>query len=179
MTIEEVQAMAKGTEPTKRRSKSDWYEAYMSTPPPTAINPEDAQKQRALFERHDKVVLSMRMPLAPTANNLKSIREIPGRRPFLVPSTQYNAYKEAVADFWKAHNNGRLPRPITGRLRLLAVVHMTRNGGDVANREKALCDSMTECGVWLDDEQIDDVRFIRGAVLPPVGALDVIVESIE
>jgi crossover junction endodeoxyribonuclease RusA len=154
----------------KRKTSAQFYAGYLATPP--------APAQSELFERHDKAVLSIRLPLAPGANNLKSIRQLPGRAPFLVPSTQFNAYKKAVAKFWGDHWKGCPPEPLTGRLRVLILVHQVRKGGDVANREKALCDSLSECGAWGDDSQIDDLRVLRGDVIPGVGALDVTIETI-
>jgi Holliday junction resolvase RusA-like endonuclease len=163
----------------KRRTSAEWLTCYLATPPAPEQSAVERQQQRDLFARHDAVVLSIRLPLAPSANNLKSIQTLPGHRPFLVPSTQYKAYKKAVATFWQRHFQGWTPGPLTGRLRLTILVHQARNGGDIANREKALCDSLSECGAWLDDVQIDDLHLIRGDVLPPYGAIDLTIETIS
>jgi Holliday junction resolvase RusA-like endonuclease len=163
----------------KRKTKAEWLAAYMRTPPAPKQTEDERFAQRALFERHDTATIQIRLPLSPSANGLKSIRQAPGKQPFLVSSTQYIAYAEAVARFWKAHYNGWPPPPLTGRLRVLAIVHMARNDGDVANREKALCDALTECGAWADDGLIDDIHFIRGDVIPGIGALDVVIEVIS
>jgi Holliday junction resolvase RusA-like endonuclease len=38
-------------------------------------------------------------------------------------------------------------------------------------------DALTEARVWLDDEQIDDAQFIRGAIVPG-GCIDLTIEVI-
>jgi len=135
-----------------------------------------AQKQ--LFEKHDRVEFCIRLPLPPTKNRLRTIRDIPGKRPFFAPTTEYNVFKESVKKTWFAHWNGFPPAPLTGRVRLRAIVHLTRRGGDVINREEALCDALTECGAYVDDEQIDDSHLIRGEVIKGTGAIDVWIETI-
>ena len=181
VTVEQARELAKKK---PRGAKSAKARARYASTPPLVQTESERQAQRALFERHDPAVWMIRFPLSPTANNLKSIRALPGRRPFLVPSTEYIAYKQAVAAAWKAHWGGpRLlplpPPPLTGRLRVLIVVRQARNGGDVANREKALVDSLVECGVMADDEQIDDLRVLRGPIIKGAGALDVTIEVIS
>ena len=162
----------RGAKSAKLRAK------FAATPPAPVPTESERQRQRALFARHDEVQIRIRFPLPPSANGLKVIRALPGKLPFLAPSTEYNVFKEAVEAAWRAHWSGGLPRPLTGRLRVRVIVHQSRNGGDVANREKALCDALTECGVWLDDDQIDDLHLVRGSVLPRTGAVDVEIETI-
>lgn len=41
----------------------------------------------------------------------------------------------------------------------------TRSRRDIDNYVKALLDALTHAGVWLDDEQIDDLRIVRGSVV--------------
>lgn len=177
MTPDQVLALAK---PRPRRGeKSAKLAAKFAATPPLVQTDAERLAQRSLFERHDRVLITIRLPLAPSANALKCIREIPGRRPILVPTTEYNAYKAAVAKAWKNHFNGWPPDPLTCRLRVRVVVHQARNGGDVANREKALCDALTEAEVWVDDELIDDIHLVRGAVVKDTGAMDVTIESMS
>jgi Holliday junction resolvase RusA-like endonuclease len=183
LSIEEVQAMAKA----KRRawkSKAQWLARFAATPPmPTQIDTE-RHEQRALFERHDEVALTIRLPLAPTLNTYRAIFQAKDRngkavgRPRLITSAEGRAYTKAVAASWQNHWKGWPPEPLTGRLRLLVVVHFARKGGDIANREKALSDSLTACKAWIDDGQIDDLRFLRGSVIPGTGAMDVTIEII-
>lgn len=176
-SIEQVRELTKRK---PRGMKSAKHRARFAATPPAPVHSEsERQAQRSLFERHDAAVWTIRFPLSPSANGLKSIRAIPDRRPFLVPSTEYNAYKDAVARAWREHWHGWPPEPLQGRLRVLIVVHQARNGGDIANREKAICDALSECGAWIDDQQIDDLRMIRGAVVKGTGALDVTIETIS
>ena len=170
--------MTQQAEKPKRKTKAEWLAAYMTTPPAPVQTEAERHEQRALFERHDAVSVEIRLPLSPSTNGTKSIRVAPGRPPFLVSSTQYNAYEEAVALFWKAHFKGWPPQPLMGRLRVLVIVHQARKGGDIANREKSLCDALTACKAWEDDGQIDDIHFVRGDVIPGIGALDVTIEVI-
>jgi Holliday junction resolvase RusA-like endonuclease len=186
LTVKQVRELAKtcgynaALGPRKPRgAKSAKHRARFAATPPLVQTEAERQTQRSLFERHDRVAWTIRFPLSPSANNLKSIRKLPGRRPFLVPSTEYNVYKQAVAAAWRAHWKGWLPEPLTGRLRVLIVVHQARRGGDVANREKGLLDALVECGAIADDSQVDDLRLFRGVVIPKTGAVDLTVEVIS
>ena len=174
VTVEQARELAKKK---PRGAKSAKARARFASTPPLVQTESERLAQRALFERHDEAAWTIRFPLSPTANNLKSIRSLPGRRPFLVPSTMYNVYKQAVEAAWKAHWEGRLPEPLNARLRVRVIVHQARGGGDIINREKAAFDALTGLA-WEDDSQIDDVHFIRGNVIPGVGAMDISVEVI-
>jgi crossover junction endodeoxyribonuclease RusA len=183
MTIEEFKKLTQAqtrersdAAPPKHRKNKDHYRAKYAAPLPAQTEME-RQQQRVLFGRHDTVKVEIRLPLAPTANNIKIIRHVPGKSPWLAPSGEYEAYKQAVAQLWIAHNKGWAPEPLTGRLRIQAIVHQARRGGDILNREKACMDALTEARVWLDDEQIDDAHFIRGAIVPG-GCIDLTIEVI-
>jgi Holliday junction resolvase RusA-like endonuclease len=164
----------------KRGSKSDRLRAkFAATPTLPPLSDEEKAHQKSLFEKHDKVEYCFRLPLPPSKNSIRSIRKIPGRDPFLVPSTEYNVYKKAVASCWIKLWKGWPPEPLTGKLRVRAVVHLTQYGGDTINRDEALCDALTECGCWVDDEQVKDLHVVEGSVITDTGAIDVIVETIE
>ena len=149
----------------KRSTKSDAYRLKFASTPPM---PEPRSSRG----------ITLRLPLPPTANNLKAIRTLAGRRAFLVPTTEYNVYKEVVAAAWHKQFGDYHPEPLESRLRVTLVVHQARKGGDVANREKGVIDALTECGAWKDDEQIDDLHILRGEVIPGIGAVDLTVEVI-
>ena len=53
-----------------------------------------------------------------------------------------------------------------------------RRSRDLDNALKALLDALTHAGLWLDDEQIDDLRIVRKAPEAP-GALVVKVSTID
>ena len=61
---------------------------------------------------------------------------------------------------------------MAGRLSVDIILHPPdRRRRDVDNSHKALLDSMTKAGVWLDDSQIDDLRIRRGEVRTPATAV--------
>lgn len=64
------------------------------------------------------------------------------------------------------------------RIKYLAIACAPDNGvHDLGNLSKALDDALTKAGVWYDDKQIDDFRFIRGPVVPG-GRLQMTIEAI-
>ncbi len=178
MAVEQAGKLAKPK--TKRKKQADYLARFAATPPAPELSDSERENQRALFERHDRAVVSLRLPLAPTLNNYRAIFQPPRGRARLITSAEGRAYFKAVEAAWLRHFDGWPPEPLTGQIRLLVVVHMARNGrSDVSNRIKALEDALTECGAWTDDSHIDDLHPIRGAVIPPTGAMDVIIEVIE
>lgn len=51
-----------------------------------------------------------------------------------------------------------------GRLAVTIICHAPdKRRRDLDNLTKGLLDAMTHAGLWADDEQIDDLRIIRGA----------------
>jgi Holliday junction resolvase RusA-like endonuclease len=178
-TIEEVRAMSAKKDKSKKKSRAEWFDEFMMTPAAVEQSSEEKEVQRSLFERHDSVSVAMRLPLAPSVNHYKAIFQPKGCVARLVTSAKGRAYCDAVSAFWKRHNRGWTPEPLTGRLRLLVTVHMARNGSsDLDNRVKPLQDAMKLAGMIEDDANIDDLRVMRGSVLAPVGAIDVVIETI-
>ncbi len=53
-----------------------------------------------------------------------------------------------------------------------------RRKRDLANIDKVLVDSIEASGLFDNDEQIDDVRYIRGPVAPP-GRVHIVIESLS
>ena len=108
------------------------------------------------------------------------VRGRPGKcRAWLAPTAAAEAYPIAVAEAWERMWNGSPPKPLACRVRVLIVVHPPREGSDIFNREKALSDALTACGVWIDDKQIDYGGIARGKIVKPAGAMDVTIESIS
>ena len=164
---------------SKRITKAEHVQRYMATPPAAEQSQADADRQRALFERHSETTIRLRLPLAPTLNNYRAIFQPKNGRARMITSAQGRAYIAAVKTLWQRRFMGWPPDPLTGRLRLLIEVHATRRGGDLDNRIKSLQDALTEAGVWIDDSQVDDLRVIRGGVIFPAGAMDIIIETIK
>jgi Holliday junction resolvase RusA-like endonuclease len=166
------------TRPRKKtKSAAEWLAQFRATPRP-AESPKTIEQAKSLFELHDVVTYRLWLPLAPSNNALKQIRKAHGDA-WLAPTAAAEAYPIAVAEAWSRHWHGKLPDPLTGRLRVRVIVHPARRGSDIANREKALSDALTDCGCWRDDGLIDDIHLIRGAIVPETGAMDVIVEVIS
>lgn len=160
----------------RRRTEGQWLARFMGTPsaPPASIG--EATAQRSLFEKHDAVVWSIRLPLAPTVDHWMTQ---PKHGKGWIYTCEARAYKKAVSCFWRRRWDGRLPEPLTGRLRLLVTISFPQEGrNDLSNRIKPLEDALTDCGVWLDDSQIDDERVFRGPICRPLGYMDVTVEVI-
>jgi Holliday junction resolvase RusA-like endonuclease len=126
------------------------------------------------------VVFSIRLPLAPSTNHYWRSWVRPGStRVMTHVSSEGQAYKAAVAAAWLRHFNGWPPERLTGRLRLLvSVSYFNSTKIDLDNRIKPLQDALTDCEVWADDSQIDDLRAIRGPAADKPGYMDVMIESI-
>ena len=162
-----------------RRSKAEWIAKFGEVPEPAPASEAEKQIQRALFERHDAVKLTIRFPLPPSTNHYwRSWYQPKLGRVLTHVSTEGQAYQEAVRRVWRDANKGWTPEPLTGRLRLLVTVVFPRNDTpDLDNRIKSLQDAMAESGIYGNDNQIDDLRAIRGPVAKP-GWVDVVIETI-
>ena len=67
MTIEQVRKLAKPKK--KPHKKQADYLALFAATPPAELSSLERENQRALFEQHDRVVVSLRLPLAPSHNH--------------------------------------------------------------------------------------------------------------
>lgn len=67
-----------------------------------------------------------------------------------------------------ARSNGDLPRDaIAGRCRYtLTLFPPNRRRRDISNAVKICEDAITTAGVWVDDEQVDELTIKRGPVHP-------------
>ena len=186
MTVDEFHKLVAKPRKAKRKSVKEWLAQFRATPPAPRLSPVDQATQRDLFERHDTAVYSFRVGLAPTANK-HWVPFILGRgkhaHASLHLSEEGTAFRQHVAEVWSLYYVARFtykPAPLTGRLRLLLVVH-PRNAGvmDQGNRLKALEDALTFAGIWQDDFQVKSHRIEAGEVIRPHGAIDVVIESME
>lgn len=115
-------------------------------------------------------------------------------------------YPPSVNRYWRSPNKGRLAGrtliseegrayraaalealactdlgpALTGRLRVEIVATMPdRRRRDLDNLLKPLLDALTHASVWLDDEQIDDLRITRGGVRRGEQAVRVSIEEMS
>ncbi len=97
------------------------------------------------------------LPWPPTTNNLYTT--VRGHR---VKSARGRAYSVAVGVLVARQAS---PWPLTPPYRLTATLHAPGGTGryDVANREKAMVDSIFRA-IGQDDSLIDDLRLLRGPV---------------
>ena len=71
------------------------------------------------------------------------------------------------------------PEPLQGRLRMKITAFMPdKRRRDLDNLCKGILDCLQHAGVYRDDQQIDDLRLIRGPVSPP-GKVTVELRDIE
>jgi crossover junction endodeoxyribonuclease RusA len=71
-------------------------------------------------------------------------------------------FRKEVAKIVAAAGNPKL----NGRVALFVAIHPAdRRSQDLDNRAKSLQDALTHAGVWLDDEQIDDLHLVRREVV--------------
>ena len=166
MTVEQFKKLAAKPKRKSRHLRKEHYAAiFAATPARPTLTLDEKQRQRSLFERHDPVDVSLRLPLPPSVNHYW-VNFVPKgkRRAVTYISPEGVAFIEAVDRAWKKHWNGWPPEPITGRIRFLMQFSMRDNRGknNISNRIKPLEDALTKCGAWLDDAQIDDERLFAG-----------------
>jgi len=110
------------------------------------------------------------LPWPPSVN--RYWRHVDGRT---LISREGRRYRKRVAEVVALERCGGLQRA-------RVAVHVTavppdRRRRDLDNVLKALLDACTHVGVWDDDEQIDDLRIVRGPVARP-GRVLVLVTAI-
>lgn len=163
----------------KRKSKAEHLERFLQTSQAPSPSEAERREQRALFERHDAAAITLRLPLPPSRSAYMNLFQPPRGKARLIISAAGRAYKEAVAQIWRDQNKGWTPDALTGRIRLLATLHMaTRREADLDNRMKALQDALAEAGIFNDDSQIDHLNVMRGPLHPPDGLCEIIIETI-
>ena len=103
---------------------------------------------------------SIDLPYPPTVN--KAYRAWKGR---IIKSLEARNYEKKVHDHLMMN---RIDTFKSDRLRITIRVFMPDNRKrDLANLDKILIDSLESGGLFEDDEQIDDIRFIRVGVCKP------------
>lgn len=103
-------------------------------------------------------MITFTLPLPPTINTYYGMRPRGGR--FVKPAGL--AFRKAVADVVAQAGH----KTLSGRLAMFVAIHPAdRRSQDLDNRAKSLQDALTHAGVWLDDEQIDDLHLVRREVI--------------
>lgn len=102
-------------------------------------------------------MIVLELPLPPTINHYFARN---GSRTYLPAKVQ--KYRQDVADIVADAGHAT----ITKRVKLFIALHFaTRARADLDNRIKGLQDALTRAGVWLDDEQVDELIVVRKHVI--------------
>lgn len=115
-------------------------------------------KTSNLFEADTRHLVTLRLPYPPSINSYYGSR---GGRPFI--RKEGRDYRSKVMDilvpvFHERDSYG-------GPLRVwVEVMTPDRRRRDLDNISKALLDAITHSGVWEDDSQIVDLRYVRHGV---------------
>lgn len=107
--------------------------------------------------------LRIRLPFPPSMNSIW--RAVPNRG--MILSREGRKYREDA--LWVIGTQYGDRKPMTGRLEVVIEVFVPdRRKRDLSNIPKAVEDAITKSGkIWLDDEQIDDLRVVRREVTRP------------
>lgn len=115
-------------------------------------------------------MITLTLPLPPTINTYYGAR---GNRRYVKPAGR--AFRAAVAEIVAAAGHPL----IDGRISLFAAIYpATRQRQDIDNRAKSLQDALVHAGVFLDDEQIDELHLVRREVVKG-GQVKVVIAPIQ
>jgi len=109
------------------------------------------------------------LPLPPTINSYYGFQ---GSRRFVKPAGL--AFRKLVADIVSEAGY----KTLESRLSMFVAIYPAdRRKQDIDNRIKSLADALTHAGVWLDDEQLDELTIVRREVIKP-GQVKIVITEI-
>lgn len=127
-----------------------------------------------------KPLAALQLPFPPTVNTYwRSVWKPGWRHPRVLISERGRNYRDYVAaEVWK-QLGGKLM--LKGPLRVTLAVTMPDNRKrDLDNLLKGPLDAMEGAGVYVDDNQIHDLRITKlGVSTEKIGRLDVVIESAD
>jgi Holliday junction resolvase RusA-like endonuclease len=123
-----------------------------------------------------KLLIRTSLPLPPTTNNLYGHRVVSSKEKdeaaertlyaIRYPTTENREYHKLVADTLLEL---RALHHSMNRLAYRLLVCPARHGSDISNRIKILEDALKDGGLFVDDEQVDEVWVRRGPIVRPDG----------
>lgn len=125
-------------------------------------------------------MIELLLPYPPSTNRMW---RTPNKGPLAgrtMLSADGRAYREAVATSVMVQRAGKGREPLVGRLAVhIVFAAPDKRRRDADNLLKGLLDAMAHAGVYLDDEQIDDLRIVRGPIAQNNGQVAVRIQVIE
>jgi crossover junction endodeoxyribonuclease RusA len=108
----------------------------------------------------EPVVIQLGFP--PSVNTYWRTISTPKGNRTLISKRGREFRKQAMYDCCVQQANARM---LSGRLSVTITLYPpSKHRRDVDNYVKAPLDALTHAGVWLDDEQIDELRIVRGDI---------------
>lgn len=102
-------------------------------------------------------MITLELPLAPTINSYYGFQ---GSRRFVRPAGL--AFRKLVSELVAEAGNETLQ----GRLSMFVAIHPAdKRRQDIDNRAKSLLDALTHAGLWVDDEQLDELHLVRREIV--------------
>ncbi len=133
-----------------------------------------------------KLLVRTSLPLPPTTNNLYGHRVVSSREKddaeerqlyaIRYPTTENQEYHKLVQD--KLLELRALHHSMN-RLAYRLLVCPARRGSDISNRIKILEDALKSGGLFIDDEQVDEVWVRRGPIVKPDGIVRISVWEVR